>query len=54
MHLDRRHHRIETVTYPESLAKLRDLHDQVHDDAYRYRTPEEYDNAKDHDRSDLT
>lgn len=47
-------HQIETGTYPESLAKLRDLHDQVHDEAYRHRSIDEYDHAKDHDRSDLT
>jgi hypothetical protein len=47
-HLSRRH-RIETFTDGESLDKLRDVHDQVHDDAYRHRSPSE-----DHDRSDLT
>ena len=50
-HLDRRH-RIDPGTYPESLAKLRDLHDQVHDDAYRHRIPNEGDPRRDHDRSD--
>jgi hypothetical protein len=47
-------HQMETVTYSESLAKLRDLVDQVHDEAYRQRSLEEYDHAQDHDRSDLT
>lgn len=41
--------RLRTVTDVESLDKLRDLHDQVHDAAYRHRSPGEY-----HDRSDLT
>jgi hypothetical protein len=54
-HLSRTHG-IDTVTYPDSLAKLRDLHDQVHDDAYRHRprSPDELDPRRDHDRSDLT
>jgi hypothetical protein len=52
-HLSRRH-RIETVTYPESFGKLCNLHDQVHDDAYRDRSPDEYHDSDDHDRSDLT
>jgi hypothetical protein len=53
MHLGRTH-RMEADTCPEPLAKLRDLHDRVHDDAYRHRSPDELDPQKDHDRSDLT
>jgi hypothetical protein len=49
-----RTHRIDPVTYPESLVKLRDLHDQVHDDAYRHRNPGELDFQRAHERSDLT
>jgi hypothetical protein len=53
MHLNHRH-RIEPVTCPESLAELMDLHDQVHDDAYRHRSPEEYNHVMNHERSNLT
>jgi hypothetical protein len=45
---------METVTHLESLAELRDLHDQVHDDVYRHRSPGEFDDSRDHERSDLT
>lgn len=51
-HLSRRH-RIEGITYPESLVELRDLHDQVHDDAHPRPHGEFYD-SRDHDRNDLT
>lgn len=50
----KRTHRIGTATLPESLAKLGDLHDQLHDDAYRNRSPGEYRNSDHHDRRDLT
>jgi hypothetical protein len=55
MHLNRAH-RMDPVTYPESLAKLRDLHDQLHDGAYPYHSPEERDGHghRNHHRTDLT
>ena len=49
-----RTHGIEPSTYPESLAKLWDLHDERHDDAYRQRKPGEYYSQRDDDRSRLT
>ena len=52
-HLNRTH-RIKPGTYSESLSKLWDLHDQAHDEAYSERSPDEYHDHRDHDRSDLT
>jgi hypothetical protein len=52
-HLSRTHE-IEPSTYPESFAKLWDLHDELHDDAYRQRKPDEFYPQRDHDRSDLS
>jgi hypothetical protein len=55
MHLNRTH-RMDPVTYPESLAKLRDLHDQLHDGAYPHHSPEERrgHGQRNHHRTDLT
>ena len=53
IHLSRRHE-IEPATNLETLDELYDLHDDVHDKAYRHRRPDEYHASTDHDRSDFT
>jgi hypothetical protein len=52
-HLTRTHHGIELAD-TQSLVQMRNLHDEVHDEAYHQRTPEKFDHHRDHDRSDLT
>jgi hypothetical protein len=51
-HLSRTHG-IEPVTHPKSLPNLWNLHDEVHDDAYSRRSPDEFYPQRDHDRSVL-
>ena len=53
MHLNRRHATNKGANL-ESVAELFDLHDQLHDEAYRRRRPDEYYPDRDHDRSNLT